>query len=355
MIRKKVNNIINLKKKPLLSDTEMYIIFSIFGFMVGLMVFIFYAPNYYKSEGPVEFEIKQGSSFTTVVDSLYSIELVKSKFFMHSAAFLYGAETNVKAGKYKIPNGLSYFDLIELLLTGSKSNQVKITIPEGIWQHNLAGLLAGKLNLDSARFMELSDDINYLQELGINANTIEGYLLPETFFIYDDSDEIETFNKLFSEMNKIFEIDSVERQMNLLEMDKHGILTIASIIEGESNIRDEFKKISGVYHNRLKKNMLLQADPTVQYLKRYSPRRNKIYYKDLEIDSPYNTYKYGGLPPGPINNPGKDAVLAALFPEEHDYYYFVADGTGGHVFARTLNQHNRNVGEYRRWRRNNRR
>ena len=349
-----LKNIIKIKKKPLLTDTELYITFSVFGFLIGLLIFIFYAPNYYDERGPIEFEIKQGVSFSTVVDSLYAKGIIRSESLLHTAAFLYGAEKNVKAGKYKIPNGLSYFDLIEILQKGSKSNQIKVTIPEGIWQHNLCGLLANKLNLDSTRFMQLSFDRSFLRKLGINFNTIEGYLLPETFYFYDDSDEIQIFKKLFNEMDRIFQSDSVNKQMEILGLNKHQILTIASIIDGESNILDEFKKISGVYHNRLKKNMLLQADPTVQYLMRYNKRRNKIYYKDLEIDSPYNTYKNVGLPPGPINNPGKEAVLAALFPDEHDYYYFVADGTGGHVFGRNLNEHNRNVDDYRKWRRNNR-
>jgi UPF0755 protein len=354
MTRKHLKNIISIKKKPLLTNTELYVVFSLFGFIVGLLLFIFYTPNYFDSDRAIEFEIKQGASFTTVVDSLYSKGVIPSQNLMHIAAFLYSAETNVKAGKYNIPNGLSYFKLIELLLTGSKSNQIKVTIPEGIWQHNLAGLLAKELNLDSVKILYLSSDKGLLRTLGINANSIEGYLLPETFYFYDNIDEYDALKKLYVEMNRVFEIDSVKMKLKELNMTKHEILTMASIIDGESNIRSEFRKISGVYHNRLKKSMLLQADPTVQYLKRHSKRRNRIYYKDLEIDSPYNTYKYAGLPPGPINNPGKDAVLAALFPEEHNYYYFVADGTGGHVFAKTLKQHNRNVSEYRRWRRNNR-
>ncbi len=125
-------------------------------------------------------------------------------------------------------------------------------------------------------------------------------------------------------------------------------------IQSRQNRVSEFKRIAGVYYNRLRKGIKLQADPTVQFLKREKKRHNKIYYKDLEIDSPYNTYKYKGLPPGPINNPGKDAVLAALYPEENDYLFFVASGDGGHRFAKTKSEHERNVAKYRRWRSNNR-
>ena len=127
----------------------------------------------------------------------------------------------------------------------------------------------------------------------------------------------------------------------------HEILTLASIIEGETNIIEEMPRISGVYHNRLRRGMKLQADPTIQYLIPGEWRR--VLFKDLEIDSPYNTYKYKGLPPGPINNPGKDAILAALYPEQNKYLYFVADGKGGHSFSKTFNEHSRKVIQYRKW------
>ncbi len=346
-----LDNIIHIKDKKPFTQNEIYILSSVFGFLIGLFLFIFFTPNYYKYKGPVELEIVPGESLSKVIDSLYEKELIPNETVMHIAAFLYGAEKNIKAGKYKVENGLSYFDMVELLLEGSPSNQKLITIPEGIWQHNLASLVAKIFNLDSDRIMELSKDKKFLGRLGVAARTLEGYLLPETYYLFDNSNEEEILSKLKYEMDKLFEPDSVKLQMLKLGMNKHQILTLASIIDGESNIIDEFKRISGVYHKRLKKRIALQADPTVQYLIRNRRRHNKVYYKDLEIDSPYNTYKYVGLPPGPINNPGKDAVLAALFPEDNDYYYFVADGSGGHVFAKTLSQHNRNVNSYREWRR----
>ena len=155
-------------------------------------------------------------------------------------------------------------------------------------------------------------------------------------------------------MNNIFNDSTVLKQMKKMKMNKNEILTMASIIDGESNLVTEFKKIAGVYYNRLNDRWRLQADPTVQYLVRQQRNKvNKIYYKDLEIDSKYNTYKYYGLPPSPINNPGKDAIMAALYPENHDYYYFVADGNGGHVFSKTSRQHQNNVVRYRTWRDNN--
>jgi len=340
-----------IKNKFGLSNTKFYLVVGFFSFLIGTLMFTFFAPNYYHGESPKHFEIKNGATLNSVIDSLCKADIISSRSSMQVAALLYGAESNIKAGRYTIPNGLSYLQLIELLIEGSPSEQTLVTIPEGIWQHDLAALLQSKLKIDNNKFMKYSSDKLFLKELNIKSNNIEGYLLPETYYFYDDSDSKEIIRKLKSEMDKIFEPQKVKDQMKLLNYNKNQILTLASIIEGESNLSNEFKIISGVYHNRLKKGILLQADPTIQYLKRNRRSKNRVYYKDLEIDSPYNTYKYAGLPPGPINNPGKDAVLAAIFPENNNYYYFVADGTGGHKFAKSHSQHLKNVANYRRWRR----
>lgn len=334
-----------------LSKSEIYFIASFFGFIVGLLIFIFFAPNYFKGPSVVKIEIPQGSTLNIVIDSLYQRGIIHNKTFMHMAAFITGAEKKIKAGKYKIRNGMSYITIIDLLVKGGISQQKLLTIPEGIWQFNIAALIKRELSLDSAKFMELSNDRVFINNLGIEAASLEGYMLPESYFFDEDVNEMDFISRLKSEMDKIFSIDSVSIQIQKLNMTKHQILTLASIIEGESNIISEFKTISGVYHNRLKKGMPLQADPTIQYLKRHRSGKNRVLYKDLEINSPYNTYKFSGLPPGPINNPGRDAILAAVFPVENDYYYFVADGTGAHKFAKSLSEHLRNVEDYRRWRR----
>lgn len=333
-----------------LTRNERNLIVAFFSFILGVLMFTFLAPNYYEDDGSKKFIVHQGQGLNTVIDSLYENDLIPSKTNMHIVAFLYGAETKIKAGQYSIPNGLNYFQLIDLLIEGAGGPQTLVTIPEGIWQHNLAELLSEKIGIDEKEFMSLSSDKKYLESIGIMKKNLEGYLLPNTYYFFDGSTNDEIIYKLKSEMDKIFERDDVKTSMKKLKMDKHKILTMASIIDGESNLSSEYRRISGVYYNRLKKGMRLQADPTVQYLKRNRRSRNKVYYKDLEIDSPYNTYKYRGLPPGPINNPGKDAVLAAIFPEEHEYYYFVADGTGGHKFAKTSSEHQKNVAAYRRWR-----
>ncbi len=341
---------INLNKY--FSNNEIYLLAGVFAFVLSVLTFTFFSPNYYDSDEPVELIIPRGATLNQVIDSLYSKKIIKGKFNIKVAAFIYGADKKIKAGKYKIPNGLSYLDLIELFIDSSQAAQIRVTIPEGIWMNDLASLLQRELNIDSAKVMELSRSRSFLRSLALDENikSLEGYLLPETYYFYPNSEAEEILRKLKSEMDTLFNKPEVQKRMKELGMNKHEILTLASIIDAESNNFSEFKTISGVYHNRLKRGMLLQADPTVQFLIRQRNNK-KVYYKDLEIDSKYNTYKYPGLPPGPINNPGKDAIMAALYPERHNYYYFVADGNGGHKFASTPNQHEQNVLEYRQWRR----
>ncbi|MGK9477169.1 endolytic transglycosylase MltG [Melioribacter sp. OK-6-Me] len=341
---------INLNKY--FSNNEIYLIAGVFAFVLSVFIFTFFSPNYYESDEPIELIIPRGATLNQVIDSLYSKKVIKGKFNIKVAAFIYGADKKIKAGKYKIPNGLSYLDLIELFIDASQATQIRVTIPEGIWMKDLASLLQKELNIDSAKVMELSRSRSFLRSLGLdeNINSLQGYLLPETYYFYPASEAEEILRKLKSEMDTLFNKPEVQKRMKELGMNKHEILTLASIIDAESNNFSEFKTISGVYHNRLKRGMLLQADPTVQFLIRHR-KNKKVYYKDLEIDSRYNTYKYPGLPPGPINNPGKDAIMAALYPEKHNYYYFVADGNGGHKFASTPSEHEQNVLEYRQWRR----
>jgi len=335
--------------KIILTKNQIYILSAVFGFLVGVFTYSFYAPNYFPDSHSKKFKVEKGELFKSVAERLEESKIIPSAFTLKLIGFITGSDSKIKAGEYIFKNGMTYFDVLNKLKRGGNGEQKLVTIQEGIWQHKLAKLLSEQLDLDEGKIMELSTDKIFLSDLGINANNIEGYLLPETYYFHLGSNEEDVLIKLHYEMEKLID-DEALAQMEILGMSKHEILTMASIIDGESNHVDEFKRISGVYYNRLKKNIPLQADPTVQYLIRNRKRNNRILYKDLEIDSPFNTYKYSGLPPGPINNPGKAAVEAALYPEEHDYYFFVASGKGDHVFAKTNSEHNINVSKYRRWR-----
>lgn len=344
-----LKNIKREKLSTIIKEKDIYLISTFFGFFLGIFLYTFFMPNYNKQHSKIFLDVPKGAVFSEVVDSLYEKGAIPSKTNMKIAAFFTRAENKIKAGRYIIIDGLSYFELIDLFIKGQPKSQILVTIPEGIWQHSLAKLLKQELGVDPVEFMKLSSDKNFIKKLSLNVKNLEGYLLPDTYYFYDDVDAKEVIIKLESEMDLFF-TDSIKQRMKALGISLHEVLTLASIIDGESNVISEFKKISCVYHNRLKKRIKLQADPTVQYLIRHRKRHNKVYFKDLEIDSPYNTYIYYGLPPGPINNPGKAAILAALYPEEADYYYLMATGNGDHAFAKTLAEHQRNVRKYREWR-----
>jgi len=336
-----------------LSKNELYFVVAFFVFVFSLLAFTFYFPNYNDVGKSKIVDIRNGETLNNVIIKLYKQNIIPSKTNMKIASFLLGADKNIKAGSYKIPDGISYVSLVSLLLKGEPRKQKLVTIQEGIWHKDLGKLLHKELGIDKKEFLKLCSDKEFIKSLGLNVNSLVGYLLPETNYFYEGSSAKEVIKKLSEQMQKIFlqkEVIEVMRKRNLTE---HQILTMASIIDGESNKISEFKRISGVYYNRLKNGWKLQADPTVQYVARQRRKKvNKIYYKDLEIDSKYNTYKYYGLPPTPINHPGKEAIMASLYPEEHDYFYFVADGKGGHNFSKSGREHQQQVNRYRNWRKN---
>jgi UPF0755 protein len=261
----------------------------------------------------------------------------------HSTFFIYlgkisGYQNKLQAGLFTVPEGMHPWHLLKYL-TQPELARVKVTIPEGLETTEIAGILAARLSIDSTRFMEYVTDTSFCQRVGVEQSSLEGYLLPETYFFHYAMDEEDIILTLLVGMFEIFEIDSVIYEMERLRMNRHEIITLASIIEGEVVVDSERVLVSSVYHNRLRRGWLLGADPTIQYIIPGPPRR--LLNADLEIDSPYNTYKYRGLPPGPINNPGKSSVLAAVFPADTRYMYFVASGDGGHRFSRTAAEHAR--------------
>ena len=200
--------------------------------------------------------------------------------------------------------------------------------------------------IDSANFVNLAFNKNFADSIGIGKTSLEGYLLTGTYEFYEKSSVEEVISKMYDNFQKFLN-DTLRARAAEIGFSIHEVLTLASIIKGETNNAEEMPKISGVYHNRLKIGMRLQADPTVQYLLKGGWRR--LLNKDLLLNSPYNTYKYTGLPPRPINNPGKDAILAALYPEDNNYLYFVADGKGKHNFSSSYKEHVKKVNEYRKW------
>lgn len=330
--------------KKLFKRWDFILILSVFIGLLILSFFTFFTPNYYSINEPVRFEIRQGESFSSVAKRLNEVGIIPSTTNFRIAAFIYGAEKKVRAARYHIPNGLSYLDLLDLFITGKCDFARTVIVKDGQTIKWLGSKLENKVFIDSTEFVNLAFNKEFITSLELNQNSLEGYLFPSKYLIYERSEPAEVIKKFYSAFKNFYK-DSLITRTDEIGFTVHQVLTLASIIKGETDKVEEMPIIASVYLNRLRLGMKLQADPTIQYLLPDGWRR--LLYKDLEIESPYNTYKYAGLPPGPINNPGANAILAVLHPADTDYLFFVADGKGGHNFSKTLREHNNRVSEYR--------
>lgn len=253
-------------------------------------------------------------------------------------------DRQIKPGRYHLKGGLTHYQLVIFFQTG-KGELNRITIPEGLTIREIIPILAREIPADSLKLVGLLSDSSFFQSFHIEAPGFEGYLFPETysFFPYDEprnviAEMVNTFRSRFT--------PEMLRQAKEMNMSLNEVVTLASMIEEETAIGNERALISSVFHNRLRLGWKLQCDPTVIYalggLNR-PPTRN-----DLDFDSPYNTYVYYGLPPGPICSPGLASISAALNPASTNFTYFVAAGGGRHTFTANLSEHNRAVSETKR-------
>jgi len=287
--------------------------------------------------GVVSLYIYPGDHGNVIAERVDSLGIFPSKVQFKILSMLTGLDKKLQVGRYDFTPEDSRYD-IYLELRAGKSESVKITVPEGLTLKRILPILAGSMNYNLADFDSLAADTAFIHSLGIKANSLEGYLFPETYMIPWGAPPKFVISTMVEALHSLMG-DSLRLRAKEIGFDLHQLLTFASLIEAEASVGEEREIISSVYHNRLDIRMLLQCDPTVIYALGGLDRR--LLYKDLEIDSPYNTYKYSGLPPGPICSPGAASIMAALYPEETDYLYFVADGTGRHIFTRTLAEHNR--------------
>ena len=248
-------------------------------------------------------------------------------------------------GEYRIMPSMTYARFMRMLYSGNQSYTVNVVIPEGLSLKKIASIYKKKLGMDSILFVKLTQNDSILKKYGIPGKSLEGYCMPDTYNFFWKQKPHEIIQKMIA-VHSVFWDDECSQKLKQQLLTKHQILTLASIIEAEASVAEERKIISGVYHNRLRRGMKLEADPTVQYA---IGKQKRLVYSDLKSESRYNTYRYVGLPPGPINCPGRASILAALEPEQHRFIFFVAlgDGSGRHVFSRTAQEHGKAVANYR--------
>jgi UPF0755 protein len=260
-------------------------------------------------------------------------------------ARLSGADRELKAGRYAVPESVSIKSLIALLRAGPNVSE-RVLIPEGSGARAIAQILAARAGVDTAAFLDIVLDAESPARHGVPGPTLEGYLFPETYDIPWGAGAADVVEMLVAEYREVMTPERVARAESL-GLDERELVTLASIVEAETGIAEERSRVAAVFHNRLRDGWKLDADPTVRFAT--GKITDDLTKADLEHASPYNTYVHGGLPPGPICNPGKAALDATLNPSVgcRDYF-FVARGDGGHTFSRTIGEHNRARAEARR-------
>lgn len=293
------------------------------------------------------FEVESGSSVKKIAKDLEDEDIISSSRFFSLYTKIKGVEGSIQAGKFKISPEIEFDDLLKTL-QNPEAEYTVVTIPEGYTIYQIGQELEDKGLVDKEEFLELAKD-------GLDENSqdnkediyykLEGYLYPDTYYIPKDYTSKEIIDMTRNRLDELFTKDYKQRAEEL-GLSINDVLTMASLIEREAASDLEKKDISGVIYNRLELDMRLQIDASVIYaIKRGEGHINRVLYEDLEFDSPYNTYKNKGLPPGPIGSPGISSIEAALFPNNHDYVYYVFDGSQ-HVFSETYNEHLKNVKKY---------
>jgi len=289
-----------------------------------------------KIEGVITVKIPKGITLKEITGILSEKNIVKSDRSFMLAVRSLGYEKDIQAGNLVLHEPKTNFRLIHQLVNGMPE-LIKITVLEGWNIYKVSETLENILGIHQDKVISLCTNKRFIRNMEIKAPTLEGFLFPETYYFVENESPRIILRKMISEYQDHIS-DDMRNRITELGFSELQMITLASIIEGEAIYDEERKNISSVYHNRLNKGMRLQADPTIQYIIKDGPRR--LLNKDLNIESPYNTYLNEGLPIGPINSPGLKSIIAALYPAESEYIYFVAKGDGYHTFSRTQEEHN---------------
>lgn len=299
--------------------------------------------------GPIEqVTIPTGSSFGVVTDSLAAHHVIEHPRWFKLLARVRGLDRAVRAGVYQLPRGSTAWSVMDALKRGDQL-MLRITVPEGLTLAEIAPIAKQELDIPVDSFMAAANDPVSASAFVEGAMNFEGLLLPETYLVPAGVTARGLVRIMAQQGLEVWD-PAWSQRLDSLGMTRLHLLALASIIEGEARVNSERSVISAVYWNRIRKGMPLQADPTVQYAIQQATgsRKTRLLLKDYEFRSPYNTYLNTGLPPGPVNSPGRSSIEAALYPAAVPYLFFVAAGDGHHVFTRTYGEHLRAIARIRR-------
>ena len=318
----------------------------------GLLVLIWIVISlfYYQGTRPasqdsrsITFEVQPGMTLKQVTLELFNQRLILSPSAFQAIAYIQDKEKQIMVGEFSLSPSMLPAEII-LRLTSGKTILYPLTIPEGYRITEIASLLDTQGLASSEVFILQTQDKDLIKSMDIPTDSLEGYLFPETYYFSKLTPEKKIVQKMVNTFKEKVLKSQLLKSSKESPLSLHEIITLASLIEKETGLDSERKLISSVFHNRLRKNMRLQTDPTVIYaIEKFDGNIRK---RDLKIDSPYNTYRYKGLPPGPISSPGIKSIEAAIFPIKSNHLYFVSRQDGSHHFSNTLVEHNQAVKKY---------
>lgn len=294
------------------------------------------------SQQSVEIKVEPGEPFSSVIQKLKDSGVIASKTLFSLAATLTARDRKIHWGLYRFDLPVAPWEVLDRMAHG-KGVFRRVTIPEGLTVSQIAELLAQAGIVDKNRFVRQAADPSLLASLALADEGVEGYLFPDTYYFVPFVSEKDVIVAMAERFRKAFNT-ATKQQVEELDLTAHEIVTLASLIEKETAIKNERPLVSAVFHNRLRLNIPLQSDPTVIYgIKNFSGNLTR---QDLQSETPYNTYRIRGLPPTPICNPGLSALEAALNPAPVPYLYFVSKNDGSHLFSVSLAEHNQAVRKY---------
>ncbi|THV59713.1 endolytic transglycosylase MltG [Flagellimonas alvinocaridis] len=321
------------------------------GFVVYQIYNAIFSPNTQFNNNEAFVYIASDDTFTDVKTSLEP--LLKDLSTFEAVAKRKGYVANIKAGKYALKKGMNNNEIINTLRSANIPVRVSFNNQESL--ESLAGRISEQLEADSISLLHAFNDADFLRETNFDEDSKLGMYLPNTYEFFWNTKAEGFRDRMLKEYQSFWNEERLEKakEQNLTP---EQVIALAAVVQKETAKVDERRRVAGVYLNRIRKGILLQADPTVIFaIKKetgnYDTIIKRVLYRDLEMDSPYNTYKYAGVPPGPITMPDISSIEAVLNPEKHEYLYFVADVSnfGYHMFAKTLAQHNRNKVQYTQW------
>ena len=291
------------------------------------------------------YEIESGEGAKSLAEHLKEEGILQKKMAFLLGHSLFYSQKTIKAGEYVFDLPLSIQKILQIITKG-KILLHAATIPEGLTRMEIADHLESLGFSGQQAFMKASEDTTAISVIDSEARDLEGYLFPETYFFPKEVTPEKIVSSMTTQFKDTFSQEWMRRS-DEIGLTIREIVILASLIEKETSLPEERPLVSAVFHNRLKKQMKLDCDPTIIYaLKQDGQFKDRLHTKDLRLDSPYNTYLYRGLPPGPIANPGKDSIAAALYPADKDFLFFVSKNDGSHHFSRSFREHQNAVNKF---------